>query len=168
MRRAQNSRGGAGRSGPSPSPRPCPAGRVRTAVGFSVRPGRNLQANGWLTLPLSQRERAAGIWPGARPATVAQISNLLDHRFPTCRALEGSSGAGKCERRADWKSAIQQIGNRRYVVCGHYPTAVERAGVRESAPNWPTVRHASRCEMQSDRGSVAPRLAWLAPINENR
>jgi len=46
---------------------------------------------------------------------VAQISNLLDRRFPTCRALESCERGDQCERLADWKSATQQIGNLRYV-----------------------------------------------------
>jgi hypothetical protein len=39
---------------------------------------------------------------------VAQISNLLYRRFPTCRATRPRLHP------ADWKSAIQQIGNLRY------------------------------------------------------
>jgi hypothetical protein len=39
---------------------------------------------------------------------VAQVSNLLYRGFPTCRTPR------LVPRSADWKSAIQQVGNLRY------------------------------------------------------
>jgi len=118
------------RRGFSPSPRPSPAGRGGIADSVCDDLTHRDCSMNWLPSSLSQRERAVGISPNVRPAPVAQISNLLCRRFPTCRALKDSSRAGQCERLADWKSAIQQIGNLRYEACARCPTAVERAGVR--------------------------------------
>jgi hypothetical protein len=46
---------------------------------------------------------------------VAQISNLSYRRFVTCGRYE------LCWHSADWKSAIQQIGNLRYDAAGAAP-----------------------------------------------
>src|SRR5687768_143809 len=48
-------------------------------------------------------------------APVAQISNLLYRGLPACQRVEGQGVVAKDERPADWKSAIQQIGNLRYL-----------------------------------------------------
>jgi len=100
---------------------------------------RSIAASPGSRFSLSQRERAVATWPDARPATVAQISNLLYRRASSLRAASGSSVSG-CPRRPP-------IGNLRYEVCGHCPTVVEKAGVRESATN-------SGCELAPENGNL--------------
>jgi len=46
--------------------------------------------------------------------TVAQVSNLLYRRASSLRAVEYLTDSRLVERPADWKSAIQQVGNLRY------------------------------------------------------
>jgi hypothetical protein len=46
---------------------------------------------------------------------VAQISNLLYRGLPACQRVERRGAVAKDERFADWKSAIQQVGNLRYI-----------------------------------------------------
>jgi len=45
---------------------------------------------------------------------VAQVSNLLYRRASSLRAVEYLADSRLVERPADWKSAIQQVGNLRY------------------------------------------------------
>ena len=45
---------------------------------------------------------------------VAQISNLLCRRIPFCQTFTHSGHREVPGSHADWKSAIQQIGNLRY------------------------------------------------------
>ncbi len=47
------------------------------------------------------------------PGTLAQTSSLLCRRFPTCQSRNTQAG-WESQRPADWKSAIQQVGNLRY------------------------------------------------------
>src|SRR5437867_13187665 len=51
-----------------------------------------------------------------RCSLVAQVSNLLYRRASSLRAVRTVSRARRLGRSADWKSAIQQVGNLRYAT----------------------------------------------------
>jgi hypothetical protein len=56
-----------------------------------------------------------GICLASGRSEVAQISNLLYRRASSLQALRLLARVRAIRRPADWKSAIQQIGNLRYV-----------------------------------------------------
>src|SRR5437773_135781 len=53
-----------------------------------------------------------------RCSLVAQVSNLLYRRASSLRAVRTISRAQRFGYSPDWKSAIQQVGNLRYLGCG--------------------------------------------------
>jgi len=67
---------------------------------------------------------------------VAQISNLPYRRASSLRAVRKFRHVGPGGRSADWKSAIQQIGNLRYVL------AARRNGGRGDFVNGPGTQSA--------------------------
>jgi hypothetical protein len=54
-------------------------------------------------------------FPGAWISVVAQVSNLLYRSASSLRRVENPNDLRAVQTSADWKSAIQQVGNLRYV-----------------------------------------------------
>ncbi len=72
-------------------------------------------------------------YPERMGGPVAQISpdeSGLYRGFPTCRVLGDYQRAGKSERLADWKSAIQQVGNLRYDPAASSASEIRRSKLR--------------------------------------
>ena len=74
---------------------------------------------------------------------VAQVSNLLYRRASSLHAVRTISRARRFGRSADWKSAIQQVGNLRYA---------ELAGLCQ----WPWVSCGQASLRDASGGAIVP------------